>query len=250
MAAVGDSELVVRGLSAALADAGAEASFLVECDTGYGRTGVQTPEAAVELGALAHALPGLRFAGFMTYPTMPEAGDWLAAAAEAATARGLEVTWVSGGGTPVARWDALTDAPVVTEVRAGTYLYADRMCLADGSAALEDCALHVRATVVSRPAPDRAILDTGSKALTSDTAPGLDGFGLLLEYPDATVPQLNEEHGYVDLSACDGRPEVGDVVTVVPNHACGTTNMHDEVVAHRGGDVVATWPLAARGKLR
>ena len=146
------------------------------------------------------------------------------------------------------RW--LPGAPVVTEVRAGTYLYADRMCLADGSAALEDCALHVRATVVSRPAPDRAILDTGSKALTSDTAPGLDGFGLLLEYPDATVPQLNEEHGYVDLSACDGRPEVGDVVTVVPNHACGTTNMHDEVVAHRGRDVVATWPLAARGKLR
>jgi D-serine deaminase-like pyridoxal phosphate-dependent protein len=250
MAAVGDSELVARGLSAALAEAGAEAAFLVECDTGYGRTGVQTPEAAVELGALAHALPGLRFAGFMTYPTMPEAGDWLGAAVEAATARGLEVSWVSGGGTPAARWQALTDAPVITEVRAGTYLYADRMCLADGSAALEDCALHVRATVVSRPAPDRAILDTGSKALTSDTAPGLDGFGQLLEYPAARVPQLNEEHGYVDLSACDERPEVGDVVTVVPNHACGTTNMYDEVVAHRGGDVVATWRLAARGKLR
>lgn len=250
MAAVGDSEAVARNLSAALAEDGAQAAFLVECDTGYGRTGVQTPDAAVELGALAHSLPGLRFAGFMTYPTLPATGEWLATAVEAAGARGLDPSWVSGGGTPAERWEATAQAPVLTEVRVGTYLYADRMCLADGSAVLADCALHVRATVVSRPTGDRAILDTGSKALTSDTAPGLDGFGQLLEYPDARVPQLNEEHGFVDLSSCERRPEVGEVVTVVPNHACGTTNMHDEVVAHRGGEVVATWPLAARGKLR
>jgi D-serine deaminase-like pyridoxal phosphate-dependent protein len=169
---------------------------------------------------------------------------------DAAAFRGLEATWVSGGGTPAARWEALADAPAITEVRAGTYIYADRMCLADGSAALEDCALHVRGTVVSRPTAERAIIDSGSKALTSDTAPGLEGFGQLLEYPGATVPQLNEEHGFVDLSACDERPGVGDVVTVIPNHACGATNMYDDVVAHRGGEVVATWPLAARGKLR
>jgi D-serine deaminase-like pyridoxal phosphate-dependent protein len=250
MAAAGDSAAIARGLSDALAALGAQAAFLVECDTGFGRTGVQTPEAAAELGALADGLPGLRFAGFMTYPTMPGTGPRLAAAVEAAQARGLDAGWVSGGGTPAACWEATAQTPVLTEVRAGTYLYADRICLADGSAALEDCALHVRATVVSRPTAERAILDAGSKALTSDTAPGLDGFGLLLEYPGARVPQLNEEHGFVDLSACDRRPEIGEAVTVVPNHACGTTNMHDEVVAHRGGEVVAMWPLAARGKLR
>jgi D-serine deaminase-like pyridoxal phosphate-dependent protein len=250
MSAVGDSEPVARGLSEALAEVGAEAAFLVECDTGYGRTGVQTPEAAAELGVLADSLPGLRFAGFMTYPTMPGTGAWLAQAVEAAAARGLSVSWVSGGGTPTARWEATADAPILTEVRAGTYLYGDRMCLSDGSATVADCALHVRATVVSRPTDDRAILDTGSKALTSDMAPGLDGHGLLLEYPDARVPQLNEEHGFVDLSACGDRPRIGEVVTVIPNHACGTTNMYDEVVAHRAGAVVAVWPIEARGKLR
>jgi D-serine deaminase-like pyridoxal phosphate-dependent protein len=250
MAAVADSEVVACDLSAALVGAGAEAAFLVECDTGFGRTGVQTPQAAAELGAIAHGLPGLRFAGFMTYPTMPEAGAWLAAAVEAAGARGLETIWVSGGGTPRASWKAAEAAPVLTEVRAGTYLYNDRMCLADGSAALEDCALHVRATVVSRPAHDRAIVDAGTKALTSDIAPGVDGYGQLLEHPAARVPQLNEEHGYVDLSACERRPDIGEMVTIVPNHACGTTNMFDEVVAHRDGEVVAVWPLEARGKLR
>ena len=113
-----------------------------------------------------------------------------------------------------------------------------------------DCALRLRATVVSRPTDDRAIIDAGSKALTSDTKPGLDGWGYVVEYPQARIYALNEEHGYVDLSACDDRPQVGDVVTIVPNHACGTTNMHDEVVAHRGGTVVAVWPIDARGKLR
>jgi D-serine deaminase-like pyridoxal phosphate-dependent protein len=248
LAAAGDSDVVAHGLSAALIETGATAAFLVECDTGYGRTGVPTPEAAAELGALADALPGLRFAGFMTYPTLPQTGEWLRAAVAAAEARGLTPTWISGGGTPVARWDALE--PPITEVRAGTYVYGDRMCAADGSVARADCALHVRATVVSRPAPGRAILDTGSKSLTSDLPPGLDGYGELLEYPAARVPRLDEEHGYVDLSACEARPEIGEVVTVLPNHACGTTNLHDEVVAHRAGRVVAVWPVAARGRLR
>jgi D-serine deaminase-like pyridoxal phosphate-dependent protein len=246
MAAVGDSAAVPEGLSAALADAGTTAAFLVECDTGYGRTGVQTPEAAVELAALAESLPGLRFAGFMTYPTTPETGAWFQAAVAAAAERGLDAAWLTAGGTPAERWrpDGLT------EWRPGTYIYGDRSTVADGSVPLEDCALHVRATVVSRPTADRAILDAGSKALTSDPAAGADGHGTLLEYPDARVPQLNEEHGYVDLSACAERPEVGDAVTVLPNHACGATNLYDEVVAHRGGRVVAVWPVAARGRSR
>ena len=43
---------------------------------------------------------------------------------------------------------------------------------------------------------------------------------------------------------------MGEVVTVIPNHACGCTNLHDEVVVHRGGRIVGFWPVAARGKLR
>jgi D-serine deaminase-like pyridoxal phosphate-dependent protein len=250
VATVGDSEAVPRGLSAALAERGATAAFLVECDTGFGRTGVQTPQEAAELGALVDGLPGLRFEGFMTYPTLAGTAAWLDAAVTAARERGLDPRWITGGGTPTERWTATEDAPVLTEVRAGTYVYGDRMCIADGSVALDDCALRLRATVVSRPTKDRAIIDAGSKALTSDTKPGIDGWGHVVEFPRARIYALNEEHGYVDLSSCDGRPQVGDLVTIVPNHACGTTNMHDEVVAHRGGTVVAVWPIDARGKLR
>lgn len=249
MAASGDSEAVARGLSAALVAAGTEAGFLVDCDTGFGRTGVQSPRDAVALAQLVDELPGLRLLGFMTYPTLPGSGSWLATAVELAAARGLTPTWVSGGGTPLDRLRAADAAAVLTEVRMGTYIYGDRMCMADGSVPLADCALRVRAMVVSRPVPERAIIDAGSKALTSDTATTISGYGYVVEYPEATVVQLNEEHGYVDLAPCDDRPAIGEVLTIIPNHACGATNMYDCVYAHRGADVIARWPIAARGKL-
>src|SRR5262249_12364967 len=91
IAVVGDSGTVVRGLAPALAAAGVEVGFLVEVDTGFARTGVQTPEAAAELAVLAESLPGLRFEGLMTYPTLPGTGPKLRAAIDAIRARGLEV---------------------------------------------------------------------------------------------------------------------------------------------------------------
>ncbi len=142
---------------------------------------------------------------------------------------------MSGGGTPA--FFSHHEVPELTEVRAGTYVYGDRSCIANGSVPLEDCALRVRATVASRPTPERGILDCGSKTLTNDPAEETDsiGRGLIVEYPEARIYALSEEHGHVDFSACDSRPEVGEVVTIVPNHACGCTNLHDEVVVHRGG---------------
>jgi D-serine deaminase-like pyridoxal phosphate-dependent protein len=245
---VGDSAPVAEGLAEVLAQEGVVVDFLVECDTGLARTGVQSPQAAAELAELVARLDGLRFAGLMTYPTRPESGPWLREAREAIEQLGLQVEQVSGGSTPTAR--VTHEVGEVTEVRAGTYVYGDRACIANGSVPVEDCALRIIATVVSTPTRDRAILDAGSKTLTYDPALGASGYGLLLEYPDADVYLLNEEHGFVDVSRCDPPPAVGDTVTIVPNHACGTTNMHDEVVVHRGGAVIGTWPVAARGKVR
>lgn len=247
---VGDSEVVARGLSEALARAGSEVDFLVECDTGYLRTGVQTPEGAADLAQLVETLPGLRFGGLMTYPTLPATGPWLRAAIAEIEARGLVVATVSGGGTPM--FFTHHEVPELTEIRAGTYVYGDRSCISNGSVPLEDCALRVRATVVSRPTEDRGILDAGSKTLTNDPAEGIDNAerGLIVEYPNARIYALSEEHGHVDFGACPHRPEVGEVVTIVPNHACGCTNLHDEVVVHRSGRIAGVWPVAARGKLR
>ena len=251
VAVAADSAEVARGLSPALGAAGVEVGFLVELDGIFKRTGVQTPEEAADVAETVALLPGLRFDGLMAYPTTPETGPAARSAIAAIESRGLEVRTVSSGGTPT--FFTNHEVPEITEVRAGTYIYGDRTCIANGTVLLGDCALRIRATVVSRPTADRAILDCGSKTLTNDAVEdptGGSGHGLVVEYPDARLHTLHEEHGFLDLSECAERPQIGDVVSIVPNHACACTNLHDEVAAHRSGRVVGFWPVAARGKLR
>jgi D-serine deaminase-like pyridoxal phosphate-dependent protein len=245
-----DSETVACGISAAVAAQGRTVGFLVDCDTGFGRTGVQSPTDAADLAERVDDLPGLEFEGLMTHPVLAESGSWLREAKRQIEARGLAVGRVSAGGTPEAF--TVHESGVFTELRAGTYVYGDRRLAAEGRMTLDDCALRVVATVVSRPTADRAILDAGSKTLSSDLPEGLNdsAFGHVAEYPDAVLVRLSEEHGTLDLTSCGRRPEVGERVTIIPNHACVVVNLHDEVALHHGGNAVEISPVRARGRVR
>ena len=243
-----DNDVVARGLSEAAASHRATVGFLVECDTGMGRTGVQTPEAAFELARAAMKLPRLEFRGLMTFPNRdPDTRVFFERALALFAGAGIPVPVVSGGGTPALA--TVEKFPMLTEHRAGTCVYNDAMVVSSGTATWDQCAMRVRATVVSRPTAERAVLDAGSKVLTSDQY-FMKGFGHVMEYPAAAITHLSEEHAVVDLSACPERPKVGDVVEVVPNHCCVVTNMVDEIVGVRGGAVEVTWPVAARGLVR
>ncbi len=244
---VADNIEVVRALSAGMAGADMSLDVLVECETGMARCGVQSPEAARDLAVAIVAAPGLRFAGLMTYPAPGgtlKVQAFLTAARDLCVAAVGHCAVISGGGTP-----SLMDAglaPVMTEYRAGTYIYNDRSLVARGACTLADCALTILATVVSRPTDTRAILDSGSKSLTSDLF-GLTGYGAILGYPDARIASLSEEHGNVDLTASADRPVIGQKVQIVPNHACPVSNLVDRVVFHRSGVVVREAEVAARG---
>lgn len=242
-----DSAVVTRGLSSAAQQAGLTLTVLVECDTGGQRCGVQSPVEAAELARLIAGLPNLHFGGLMTYPTNEQLDDFVRQVRGLLMGDGLTIERVSGGGTPC-MWEAHTH-PELTEHRAGIYVYGDRLTLRSGSVTLEDCAIKVHTTVVSRPTPERGILDAGSKTLSSDLH-GLDGYGYICEYPEAKIYQLTEEHGHVDFSACPRKPEIGERLTVIPNHCCTVTSLFDEVIGARDGEVEVTWQIAARGTVR
>ncbi len=223
---------------------------LVEFDSGNKRTGVTSVAAALELAQHVQRTPGLRFDGLMTYPSTAATADFVAEARKEFEKAGVPISVVSGGGTPNA-W-AAHEIAGLTEVRVGTYIYHDRATVGAGAAALDECAFHLHATVISRPTEDRAIIDAGSKSLSSDQ---LDpsygkGYGLILGYEDAVIERLNEEHGIVDLSRCASKPVVGERVRIVPNHVCVVSNLHDEVAVSRDGELVEMWQVAARGKTR
>jgi D-serine deaminase-like pyridoxal phosphate-dependent protein len=201
----------------------------------------------VALAQLIDRLPGLTFWGLMTFPTRADSAPIFEETVAALERSGLTPQVVSGGGSGC-RF-RVHETPVINEHRAGTYIYNDRSMVAGGTATWDDCAMRVCATVVSRPTADRAILDGGSKTFTNDPTPA-GGYGYFPDYPEAVTFAQSEEHGHVDVSRCSRKPEIGKRVWVIPNHACGTTNLHNEVVAHRDGQVEAIWPVAARGLLR
>jgi D-serine deaminase-like pyridoxal phosphate-dependent protein len=245
-----DHPVVADGLTRAAAIAGRPLPVAVECDTGRKRAGVETPAEAVALAQHIARLPGLSFAGLLLYPpdtAMATAQGFLDAALAGLKENGLAADIVSTGGTP--NLAHLGELKGVTEHRAGTAIFNDRMMMKAGMATLADCALTVYTTVVSRPAPMRGILDAGSKTLTSDPGGGLDGFGFILEHPEARIAALSEEHGILDLAACRATvPQIGDVVRVVPNHVCVVVNMVDRCVAVRGEEIVGEMPIVARGR--
>ncbi|QEE45067.1 D-TA family PLP-dependent enzyme [Rhizobium sp. WL3] len=244
---VADSETTVRGLSCAFSQT-RPLTVLVECDTGGGRCGVQCPEAAIGLAAIIAAAPGLTFGGILTYPkadTEEAVETFFAATLAGLAARGIPCPIISNAGTP-----GLFSAHKVnsaTEHRAGTYVYNDRAMARSGHCSLDDCAMHILATVVSRPTEGRAILDAGSKALTSDLL-GFSDYGMIVEYPDAVITSLSEEHGTVDLSKITGpRPKIGEKVRIIPNHTCVVSNLFEVMTFHRDGIVTRVEDIAARG---
>jgi D-serine deaminase-like pyridoxal phosphate-dependent protein len=239
-----DSAFTARGLSNAAMLADLPLPVLIECDTGGGRCGVQSPQEAAELARLIGSLPNLQFGGLMTYPSNEQLDDFVRETRSLLKDDHLPIERVSGGGTPT-MWEAHTH-PELTEHRAGIYVYGDRLTLRSGAVTLDTCAMRIISTVVSRPTSDRGILDAGSKTLSSDLHM-LEGYGYICEYPEAKIYALTEEHGHVDFSACARKPEIGERVSVIPNHCCVVTNLFDEFIGMRGDQVEVSWQVAARG---
>jgi D-serine deaminase-like pyridoxal phosphate-dependent protein len=247
-----DSAYTARGMSAQAVEDGAEIGILVELLMGR-RSGVPTHQDAVELAKLVEELPGLRLRGLMGYPTgpWPECLDLFRATIKAFNYENLPLEIVSGGGTGSA-WHAEAEKAVgFTEHRPGTYIYHDW-----GTAShlegitIDDCAMRMICTVVSRATPDTATIDGGSKTFTNDGfRRGREEANHIVEYPAARTIGQNEEHGIVDVSNCERKPQLGERVTVIPHHACNTTNLHDEIAGVRDGRVEVIWAIPARGKI-
>lgn len=247
---VADNSPVVEGLSWVGASSGRELPVLVECDTGGRRNGVQSPAEAAGLARLIDRTPGVRFAGLMAFE---HAGDrahmreFIAGARDLIGRSGIGCGTISFGGSPDMWSDEGLD--VATEYRAGTYIYNDREQVNLGACSMTDCAARILTTVVSVPGSgERAVLDAGSKALTSDLV-GLTGYGIDCKSGRA-IYALSEEHGLLDIRDLEQPPQVGDRLMLLPNHICPVVNLHDRMAVVRGTRVVGMCRIDARGLSR
>jgi len=264
-----DDPAVADAWSGLAAARGTKLDVLIKVDVGFHRCGIdpESPAAPGTVRAIAE-MPGLRFRGLLShagqgYGATSEKGLEAVAVAEAQTLRNLAVASgvacpeISVGATPTARFSVQQDG--VTEMRPGNYAYFDRTQVALGAATWDDCALTVLARVVSRPARDRVILDSGSKTLTNDLARGFintPGYGQVLRDigtadPDTSllIERLSEEHAAVRVLQGETRLKTGDLIRIVPNHSCVVSNLVDQVWLVDGDTVLEPLPVAARGRI-
>lgn len=248
----------VRAMAAAAAAYGVVVDAYVEVDVGAGRCGVAPGEEAVRLAREIASMPSLRFAGLHCYHgsaqhlrAPEERAAAIARAAQAARitkdaieACGIPVERVTGGGTGSFLHER--DSGVFNEIQAGSYAFMDRDYGENRLGAADirfEHALFVRATVMSRPTPTRAVVDAGLKASSVDS--GMPG---VWKRPDVLYVKASDEHGVLETRSADA-VSLGDALMLVPGHCDPTFNLYDELVCIRGERVEAIWPIAARGAL-
>jgi D-serine deaminase-like pyridoxal phosphate-dependent protein len=261
-----DSKQGARTLSSLAGEEGVILEVRLEVDSGLGRTGVPRAEAAA-LAREILALENLDLAGVYTYrgavledgspaADLEEAGrlegEFMVSVADEIRDAGVPIRDVSLGSTPTAEHAAGVEG--VTEIRPGTYVFYDRMQAALGVCSISDCALRVVVTIVSRPRPDLAIIDGGSKTFATDVQPksaplNLTGFGHVVGHPGAVLERVTEEHGMLSVDKHSDL-RVGDKVEIIPNHVCSTVNLHDEVHVLAADGSREKVRVAARGMVR
>jgi D-serine deaminase-like pyridoxal phosphate-dependent protein len=260
-----DTLEVAIPIARAASRAGLAVPVVIEVDTGMHRLGVQPGRATVELASRIADLDGIDVVGLFTHEghvytqarSMEEkramthaACAAIAETAELVRASGIPLTTVSVGSSGTFRF--AVECPTITEVRPGTYVFNDLSQLHQGAATPDDLAAFVVATVVGRPEATRAVIDAGSKVLTSDrllTADPELTFGAVAGYPGAHLTRLSEEHGQLEFSApADLR--IGDRVAIVPNHICPVVNLADSVSVIADGMLAERWVVAARGRVK
>lgn len=253
-----DSRRSLQTVARAGRSAGRSVPVLVEIDVGMGRVGTGTPREALDLARDAEESPHTSFRGVLFYPghirspgpqqtgALESVGDRLSRVLEALTSVELPPAVVSGGSTPTL-WQSHR-IPGLTEVRAGTCIFHDRDTLALGVCSEEQIAYRVLTSVVSTAVRGQAVVDAGSKALAKEPfRSGGQGFGRVWEHPEVVVRSVSEEHGILDLSETDWVPEVGDLISIIPNHVCVSVNLQDRLLAVTE-EGLRPVPLEARGR--
>ncbi len=252
-----DSHISMKTLAQAAALAQKPVRVLVEVDTGFHRCGL-AGSGVTDLASAIAKEPGLELAGLMSFAghiagntnqdriaaIIAEDDEILGRHKDDLLKVGLEIDTVSVGGTILSH--NLDYLKYATEIRPGIYVFNDMGIVRSGAATVDDCAARIWATVVSRPGPERAVLDAGSKMLSTDGP--LDGsYGYVVGHPGWKIARISEEHAVVEFQDGSGAPDIGQRVQIIPNHVCTVINLQNSVVGVCGGQVRATLPIMARG---
>jgi len=255
-----DSVAGAQALNQAMRDANIEIDALLDLNVGQNRTGVTPGEEVLALAQQIRKLSNIHLVGVQGYEghlqhvhdaeeraqRCRQAMLVLTETAAQLRAEGFPIAIVTTGGTGTA--EICADCDGITEVQPGSFIFMDtdyRNALGPTYAN----ALTILSTVISQPAPTRAVVDAGLKSLSIDSGmPEPQGLKGIKYLPGG------DEHGILTWTdSAESAPlplEVGERIEFIPSHIDTTINLHDDYYAYRNGIVEGIWPVATRGKVQ
>ena len=263
-----DSEGGIERLAQAMRLTNAAIDVVVEVDIGQGRCGVAPGAAVVDLvRTLAARAPSLRYAGLHAYQggaqhlrsvaerraAIDRGAEQLRATRALLAAADLAPPLITGAGTGTFAHEAASG--LWGEIQPGSFLFMDADYARnqrDPAQPPFEHALFVKSQVIS-VAFDHAVCDAGHKSHAIDSGgptvhplPGQPPLATRNGGDEATILTPLESGG--ELPAL---PALGDTVWLIPGHCDPTVNLHNQLIAVRGGlqggRVEAVVPVLARG---
>ena len=233
-------------------------NVLIEVDGGLKRGGLSPYLPTLAFARQIRNLKGINIVGLMYYGGLIYAEktrdgydsetkrehDEIIGTAELLKKDGFQMDILSGGNSYSAKCCNYLEG--ITEVRCGNYIFNDVSTLATGFATEDACALRAVATIIAKVDAFHAIIDAGSKTLTTDLTSHRPGYGYVVNRPDIKIVKLNEEHGFIE-SEQPINLNIGDKIAIIPNHACVLPNLTNEVYGIRDGKIERLIPIEARG---
>lgn len=242
---------------------GLSVSYLCIVDVGLDRFGVPPADAGSLVKQIAASCPHLRFSGISSHPGQvykesSPAGvrkverqelDCLKAAKDSLFAEGFSRFLVHSGSTPTFLSEAESD--VVDVLRPGNYVFHDAIQQALGACGFENCAMSVLAEIISIRPDGRYLMNCGAKCLGLDKGAhgnsSINGYGHIIEYPEAEVLSLSEEVGIIKSK----KPlSLGEKIRIIPNHSCSTANLTSYAYILHGEDVAGLLSIDCRNNSR
>lgn len=235
----------------------------IKVNTGLNRCGVEPEKQVLQLAEYIQTLSTLELTGIFTHAGHSYAAtteekvreiaqyeaEAIVASANLCEENGIDIPHRSVGSTPTYKIAGSVDG--ITEVRPGNAVFYDMIQVGLGAATIEQCALTV-CTSVGSIKEGRIIIDAGAKTLNLDRGAhgneNVQGHGYIKEHPDLIIERLSEEHGIIETR----HPEtvsLGELMTIIPNHACTVANLFDAYTITSNGKVIDRWEIDARGRV-
>ena len=255
-----DSVTGVQALNKAMQNATLHVNVLIDVNVGQNRCGVTPGQEAVALAQAIGGLSNVHLIGVQGYEGhlqhIHDASEreqrcrasmqLLTTTASQLKEMGFPIEIVTTGGTGTAEICASCEG--ITEVQPGSFIFMDTD-YRNALGSVYTNALTILSTVISRPTPERAVVDAGLKSLSIDS-----GMAEPQGYPDVTYRPGGDEHGILTWHQGTQTPSsklnIGERIAFIPSHIDTTINLHDTYYACRDGRIEAIWSVATRGMVQ